>query len=786
MKDSRNINLNIFILSAVVLCFEIVSTRISSVVFVQNYAFIILSLSILGLSFGGVFSYYKYNFAENDANKFVDTIFYSQLYTSSSLVFFIVATIIFNITNPIIYFIFLFVPFFFAGVAYSQIFRFYAAQGFKLYAFDLLGAAIGSLITIIIFDVFNAPNAVLFLSLVLSCAAMKLIYDREKSKALTVGLLLIFLAVILTINGKNDFIGSVPVGNYPEKDIYYVYEGMDVKSKTIESRWSVNGRSDLVEYDFQDMVKQLFIDGAAGSQMFRFNGNISNHDKLLNKLLLEFTTAIPLLFLQENAKNNMLVIGPGGGKEILTGLLGEIKNITGVEVNQDFVDIVKKYKNYNGGIYSDFPNVKIEIAEGRNFVKRTKQKYDLMVMALPSTEQLQSIDNLASNENYLLTVEAIKDYLKVLSQNGELIFTVHNRWELIRLLSTSLVSLHENGISYKDALNHLIILGSDYAPTLVIKKNRYTKEEIEQIKQTLYSLPKNLPQVTYLPYNSKLIDDSIENILLKAVERDEGSLNEYVSRNSSDISAVRDDSPFFYKATRGLPNDYKKLLIIILLITSVVIFFPFIKLQSNRKNKNEKKTIVFTLIVFGLIGLGFMILEISLFQKLILYIGSPTITLSILLASILTGMGFGSFWGGRIFVNNPLKRLVVTSILITAGGFVLFAALQQVLNELMIYSSMVTSIICFFALLPFGFLLGIPFPTALQILKQSEMNKYIPWMYSVNGITSVLGSVLASVLSMTYGFIITFRIGLFVYALLFFCSLYFSYGFKTNYGFTNN
>ena len=786
MKDSRIVNLNIFILSAVILCFEIVSTRISSVVFVQNYAFIILSLSILGLSFGGVYSYYKYHFAESDAKKLIDTIFYSQIFTSISLAFFIVAVIIFNITNPIIYFIFLFVPFFFAGIVYSQVFRFYAYQGFKLYAFDLFGAAIGSLITIIIFDVFNAPNAVLLLSLVLSFAAINLVYDRKKSTALAVGLLLMSLVVILTINGKNDFIGSVPVGNYPEKDIHYVYEGMDVNSKTIESRWSVNGRSDLVEYDFQDMVKQLFIDGAAGSQMFRFNGNIANHDKLLNKLLLEFTTAIPLLFLQENAKNNMLVIGPGGGKEILTGLLSEIKNITGVEVNQDFIDIVKKYKNFNGGIYSDFSNVKIEIAEGRNFVKRTKQKYDLLVMALPSTEQLQSIDNLASNENYLLTVEAIKDYLNVLSENGELIFTVHNRWELIRLLSTSLTSLHENGITYKDALNHFVILGSDYAPTLVIKKNRYTKEEIEQIKQTIYSLPKNLPQVTYLPYNTQLIDNSSENVFLKAVEREEGSLNEYVHRNSSDISAVRDDSPFFYKVNRGLPDDYKKLLIIILVITSLVIFIPFIRVKNNRKNNSEKKTIVFTLIVFGLIGLGFMILEISLFQKLILFIGSPTITLSILLASILTGMGLGSFWGGRLFSNNPLKRLVVTSILIAISGLVLFAALQQVLNELMIYSSMITSIICFFALLPFGFLLGIPFPTALQILKQSELNKYIPWMYSVNGITSVLGSVLASVFSMAFGFIMTFHIGLFVYAILFLGSIYFYYNFKTKYGFTNN
>ena len=108
----------------------------------------------------------------------------------------------------------------------------------------------------------------------------------------------------------------------------------------------------------------------------------------------------------------MIVIGPGGGKDVLTGLLAGVDDITGVEINPDIVNIVKDHKEFNGGIYTDFPNVNILVKEGRHYIKQEQRKYDLIVMALPSTEQLQNIDNFAMNENYLLTIEAIKDYLR--------------------------------------------------------------------------------------------------------------------------------------------------------------------------------------------------------------------------------------------------------------------------------------------------------------------------------------------------------------------------------------
>jgi hypothetical protein len=775
MNNSKLISLIVFTISAIIICFEIISTRISSVIFVQNYAFIVLSLAILGLGGGGVFFYYKTT-KKTDNDSFYKGLSSYLVLAGASLILFITTITVLGITNPFVYFFLLFFPFFFLGMAYSLIFKTYSNKSFKIYASDLTGAATGAVISLLVFYLFNAPNAVLFLAIILfGCAISHVKSSLSKNRLIGLSGVLIVLATILIVFGKRDLVGNVPIGKYLEKDFYYVYEGMDVESNIIESKWSVNGRADLVEYGFQDQVKQLFVDGAAGSPMYRFNGNIANHDKIINKLLLEFTTSIPFLFLPDNEKNNMLVIGPGGGKEILSGLLGGVKKITGVEVNSDFIEIVKKYKDYNGGIYTNFPNVNIIEAEGRHFVKQSTNNWDIILLALPSTKQLQSINNFAANENFLLTQEAIKDYLKVLTDKGQLIFTVHNRWELVRLMVTSIYAFNELGINAENAMNHFIVLGADYEPTIVIKKNAFSEDSIERIEKVLQILPKNFPKVTYLPYRWDKIESTAENNFLKDIKEGRLSLESYISNYKYDISPVRDDSPYFYKVFRGVPDDYLNLFIAIIVLCIAVIVIPLIKIKDIKKNISQRKLLYNPLMIFILTGFGFMIIEVSLFQKLILFLGVPTISLAVLLASLLVGMGIGSYTGGKILGNNPHKRIAIIAFAITVVGLVLFWYEQKFLTDMIVYGQFYRSLICFLLLVPFGFLLGIPFPTGIQILKQVGLDNFIPWLYGVNGMLTVLGSVTAVILSMLFGFTFTFTAGLAVYFILFlmFCKYLF-------------
>jgi spermidine synthase len=764
MPNLKVVYLNLIVISASVISFEIISTRISSVIFVNNYAFIILSLAILGLGCGGIYSYYRIK--NKQPSELINVIAKLIFLIGISFSFFITAIIKFNITNPFVYFFLLFLPFFFAGIFYAQLFKYYAEHSFRLYASDLLGAAIGSVGTIGIFSLFTAPNAILFLSLLIFSSALSFfIPGFKKSKIIGFYSIIILFVILLLSNGNANILGKVPIGKFPEKDFYYVYPDAASISEILESRWSIHGRSDLVAYSNQDEVRQLFVDGSAGSQMYKFSGDVKNFSSLLYNLLMRHTTTVPLLFLRDYEKDNMLVIGPGGGKEVLTGLLDGINNITGIEINPDFVDIVKKYRNFNGGIYTDFPNVNILIQEGRHYIKKSDQQFDLIVMALPSTEQLQNIDNFAMNENYLLSVEALKDYMKILTPEGRLIFTVHNRWELIRLIVTALTAFKEEGISYKDAMNHFIIVSQDYAPTIVIKKEAFTQSEIVYIKSVISKIPKELPPVTYLPYNLKEAKNTRENQFLKSIE--EGmSLKEYINKDPYDISPVRDDSPYFYKVKRGISDDYFWLLMGVIFFNLIVIVIPYSVIKKKIKNA-EAKALLLPLIIFISIGMGFMILEVSLFQKLILFLGSPTISLSILLGSLLVGMGIGSFYGKKIFAENIRKRLYMICLLIVSSGIILFILYPFTLNKLLIYSQALRSIVCFFMMVPFGFLLGIPFPSAIQLLKQEHLEKYIPWMYGVNGTMSVLGSVTAVILAMIFGFTLSFFVGLSLYFVIF-------------------
>jgi SAM-dependent methyltransferase len=484
------------------------------------------------------------------------------------------------------------------------------------------------------------------------------------------------------------------------------------------------------------------------------------------------TTTIPLLFLRDYEKDNMLIIGPGGGKEVLIGLLSGVNNITGIEINPDFVEIVKEHSTFNGGIYTDFPNVNIIIQEGRHYIKNSHQQFDLIVMALPSTEQLQNIDNFAMNENYLLTVEALKDYMKILTPEGRLIFTVHNQWELIRLIVTTLTAFKESGIDYNEALNHFIIVSQDYAPTIVIKKEAFTQGEIAYVKSVLPKIPNELPPVTYLPYNLKEAINTRENQLLKSLEAGM-SLKDYINNDPYDISPVRDDSPYFYKVKRGITNDYFWLLIGVVFFNLIMIIIPYLVIKKKEK-RIEAKIFLPPLFIFMGIGAGFMILEISLFQKLILYLGSPTFSLSILLGSLLVSMGLGSYFRKRIFRDSLVKKILFASLAVNLLGILIFMGIPLIFNPLLACSLKVRAAVSIVVLFPLGFSLGIPFPATIQLLNKEDLKRYIPWMYGINGTMTVLGSVLAVIISMIYGFTQAFLIGLGFYFIIFIFLFFYS------------
>jgi predicted membrane-bound spermidine synthase len=189
--------------------------------------------------------------------------------------------------------------------------------------------------------------------------------------------------------------------------------------------------------------------------------------------------------------------------------------------------------------------------------------------------------------------------------------------------------------------------------------------------------------------------------------------------------------------------------------------------MKKRIKRRSAVKVVLPLAVFICIGMGFMIVEVSLFQKLVLYLGSPTVSLSILLCSVLIGMGLGSFFGWRMLKDNISDRLGAIGAAVVFAGTLLFVLYPPLFSRLLVYSQAFRSAACFIMIVPFGFLLGIPFPSCIQLLNQEDMKRTIPWMYGVNGAMSVLGSILAVLLSMIFGFTAAFFAGLIPYGVIF-------------------
>jgi hypothetical protein len=207
MNNNRLVYLSLFLLSASILCFEIISTRISSVIFANDYAFIIVSLAMLGLGSGSIYSYYKIRisaFAEK-----VKIISRTLTIIGGSLLLFIVSVIVLSVTIPFIYFTLLFIPFFLAGIVYAQIYKMYAEYSFKIYAADLSGGALGSVVSLGFINVVGAPNSILFLAIIIFSVALSFAQSWIGKKKIITSYSILFISfIVLSYNGKKEFLGK--------------------------------------------------------------------------------------------------------------------------------------------------------------------------------------------------------------------------------------------------------------------------------------------------------------------------------------------------------------------------------------------------------------------------------------------------------------------------------------------------------------------------------------------------------------------------------------------------
>lgn len=773
MPAGKPLYLSVALISVSVLMLEIGLTRIFSVMFESHYVFLVISLAVLGLGLGGVYVHKQVAKSSNSNQSRVQNL----ICFSSALMAVSILGMTFLISKVRLFHHILpgaalaFVPFFFAGIFLSGAFRLFPEKSAKLYAADLVGASIGSLLIVYILQI-GAVNASILVAILSVIPAGLFIFQNLPSKLKKGGILFLIGGLILTflLNYVHPLLEPIPMARGSFKEMAQMLAHPSFETDIIESRWSAFGRTDLVADEKNPDRMMFFVDGTAGTRMLRFDGNRSS----LNKHeLTMFPGYFPFKMLAQKAKEKVLIIGAGGGRDVLISLLGGATKITAVEVNDDLVELVKKYSKFNGGIYSDFPGIKVVVQEGRNFVRATKEKYDIIMLTLPITKTSRSPEGFALTENFLFTTESINDYLDRLTSNGRLIVVAHHDVEVFRLVFTSLAAFKKKGIEPAEAMKHIYTVGPETFPLFVLKKSPLTLQEAQEIHQGMHEnnysthssfIPYIEQETHFTPLEDGLyMEHDMLNQALYLIAQGEITPLEVIEAANYNLKHATDDDPFFYHMDMGLPET----LTILLFFSATALIGGWMIRPDYLKEKATPRNNIFFLSFFSLIGIGFMLIEIPLFQKFILFLGQPVYALTVLLFSLLIGAGIGSGVSGLVWKQRTIFKLRMAALMVglIMGGYLLF--LNKVFLLFLGAPFISRAIISVLLLIPLGFFLGIPFPQGMKLLKELGLGPYVPRMWCVNGIGSVLGSALAIAVAISFGFSYALIVGALIYFFIF-------------------
>lgn len=753
---------SLFLLSAGSLLMEVVLTRLFSYLFVQSYVYILISIGIAGIGLGAVFTYYL----PADTSK---RTFRMLQFLPPAAALLLVGV---NLVRPVLPVSLLFtLLFFFAiGSGMVKIFKESSASPGFLYASDLLGAAAGSLCSFFLLQGVGAWKAVAVIGVLSACAYIVLLVSIRGLNALSF-LVLPLAAGLALLGWTADLQTKVLPNPKLQKEMTLMLEEGSYNPEIAETRWSAFGRTDLVESE-NPLFKTLFIDGAAGTKMLQMENGELNRD-LEDNLLYNYIGGLPLFAFYESGvrPGNALVLGSGGGIDIVTLLLFGYQDITAVEINPDFIDIVREYSTYNGGIYNNHPEIDIIHTEGRSYIRNTDEKYNLIHMSLPIIKSSRNYSNHALTENYLFTYDALGEYREALKPGGSLLVVTHYPGEVLRLLSNVVKSFEIDGIPPEEALKRTAIIGRDSNPALIVKNEPLSPDEIGAFYKMLDSYNQR-GSTNFIPgieqrYRFEIDREQEREIHIPEFHPDvydmstgKIGLEEFIHRGEENISYISDDSPYFYQMKRVLPAEVIIVLAAGVVLTALLALLFHFTAGEDKFRLPAAKRYFFS--VFALLGIGFILVEIRLLQLFILYWQHQTLALSLVLSIILTASGTGSLVSTR--VRNVKSLLLILGVVLILAGSIPFI-LGPVLRGSETAPFPVKALITAGFVFPVFFFMGMPFPFFLKRISGAEKKHLLyPWVMGANSIATLTGGVVAMAVSMTAGYRAVQVIGLAAYA----------------------
>jgi hypothetical protein len=770
----------IFFISSATLCLEISLTRFFSVSQQYHFAFLVVSIAFLGYGSAGSFiSIFRKTF-HVDKEKFLS--FTAVLFSLSILLSYLICNAIpfdfirlawddTQIFYIFLYYVILSLPFLFAGVILSFAITRAATMVNTIYFFDLVGAGMGTVLAIFIFLLKGDKGVFLILSFLVLIAAW--LFSPKKFLGFKLLIFLLLAAeAVLFVTGPSWL--SFHISDFKAMPVSLRYPG----AKHLFTKWNAISRVDIIDSPAvryapglsllygQNLPQQLglLIDGGELNAIT----HMEDPEDPAFAFLSFLPSSLPYFFLD---RPRVLVLEPKGGLDILAALHYRASYVKVIENNPLINDILDRdLANFSGRIYQR-ENVLSASSTSRSALTREKENFDLIVFSLADVFGSAGTGQLGFGENYLYTEESFLDAFNRLSDRGIASMTMYllppPRQE-IRLLATWIETLRKM-TDHPD--RHLIVLRSWGTISFFIKKNPYTLQDIKILKEFCEKCLFDLVYYPGIRLEETNIHNRFEEPLYFNITRwllSPGDYKRFYKEYLFHVKPVTDNRPFFanffklskIKATftilgqKWLPFLQGEPLVLFLFVQAVsvaiiLILVPVFFLQKREFSKNPNFQKIF--LYFGLIGMSFMFVEITLIQKFILFLGHPLYSTALIIFSLLFSSGVGSLLSKKLLGHNP-GRNVILSFMLSAVLILAYSSTFQVLFKRLIGFDLVPKMfLAFILIFPLGFLMGFPFPTGIRLLDRTD-KQLIPWAWATNAFSSVVNSIAALMIAFWGGY----------------------------------
>ena len=766
----------IFSLAMGTLLYEVTLTLIFSFVVWSNYAFMIVSTALFGFGIAGVMLFvFGDRFRAGAYDRLLSLLsFLFAVSAIASLPVIVVTPLDMSRFQTVTNWIYLFmiflaimIPFFFSGLAISLLLTRERKKVNRLYFFDLVGAAIGSLVLIVLVTPLGA-NGTLFVSALLGIVAAFIFLEGKKPvKALLLGCVVAIMVLVPFAERL------IPL--YPHQNKRNFKRNLKNR-RHLFSGWSTLSRIDVMGRKTKGGLRaQIWINGGQNQSFLAVltprHLSHPNWNESIN---------YPYIFMREK-RPEVLIIGSSGGTEVVYALSHRSRRVDAVEMDPLICKLVKEdFRKYNHDLFNR-KDVLLVNDEGRSFVLNGIKKYDLIQMRNNFTPIAIASGAINLSETYLLTVEGMKNYIEDLKEHGILAL---NRWGSIRLCTTIREAF--GALGRKDVWKHVVILTGEtwMLNGFYFKNSPFTPKEIEWTKE--FARVKHL-KILYHPGMPET-----KNLYAKILK---GPTPESYYRYAGfDLSPPTDERPFFnhFLAVGAgkidlkdslIPSELKRIYqlfawkpfassnfvisksdlpVISLGVEAILVSILFIFLPLKLKDGTEKGAWPF-FFYFSILGIGFIMIELCLIKQFTLFLGIPAVSISLIIALILLFSGLGSFIAER-FVHRERKALHVILPLLFLIGIGFSLILEAVMTSFLGLPFWLRMFVTGGLILPLGICMGMPFPLGL-LLVHKHYPKMVGWVWGVNGFATVVGSVATVIIALLYGFEVVFAIACALYLL---------------------